>query len=343
LLYVRSWTKFLFDREFIPVNEPAQKLINQGMIQGTSMIAHVKVDRSSDPEKYIMLPIDEPVKEGESFHKNYLVNFAEFENGKYFITQDGAAKTRDYEATFRNFYFEGDCRELMPAVEKMSKSKYNVVNPDDICDQYGADTLRLYEMFLGPLDQAKPWNTNGISGVHNFLKRFWRLFMNENGLAVTEEPATEAELKVLHRTVKKVRDDIERYSFNTCVSTFMIAVNELMELKCRKRSVLEPLAVALAPFAPHIAEELWKQLGANGSVTQAAYPVVDEKYLTDDTFEYPVQVNGKMRFKFPAPADMPPAEVEKAILASEEAQKWLEGKAPKKMVVVPKRIVNIVV
>jgi leucyl-tRNA synthetase len=167
--------------------------------------------------------------------------------------------------------------------------------------------------------------------------------MNENGLAVTEEPATEAELKVLHRTVKKVRDDIERYSFNTCVSTFMIAVNELMELKCRKRSVLEPLAVALAPFAPHIAEELWKQLGANGSVTQAAYPVVDEKYLTDDTFEYPVQVNGKMRFKFPAPADMPPAEVEKAILASEEAQKWLEGKAPKKMVVVPKRIVNIVV
>ncbi|MCA6361528.1 MAG: leucine--tRNA ligase [Bacteroidetes bacterium] len=343
LMYVRSWTKFLCDRGFIPVNEPAQKLINQGMIQGTSMIAHVSVDRTSEPEKYFMLPVDQPVVEGVSFHKNYLVNFVEFENGKYFITQEGGAKTREYEATFRNFYFEGDKRELLPAVEKMSKSKYNVVNPDDICDQYGADTLRLYEMFLGPLDQAKPWNTNGITGVHNFLKRFWRLFFNESGLAVTAEPATEAELKVLHRTVKKVRDDIDRYSFNTCVSTFMIAVNELTELKSRKRSVLEPLAVALSPFAPHIAEEIWQQLGHSGSITTAPYPVVDEKYLTDDTFEYPVQVNGKMRFKFPAPADMPPAEVEKAILASEEAQKWLEGKTPKKMVVVPKRIVNIVI
>lgn len=384
LMYVRSWTKFLFDRGFIPVHEPAQKLINQGMIQGVSQYVY-RISFSNLTEKsagvssesinipQVIVPKAVYDKWLEEFDGEKINSMPEIVKAKELISEslnpqvvgslhspsisgipveislvDGKG-VLDKEA-FKKFrpefadaiFMEDGDYVCHPQVEKMSKRWGNVVNPDDICDQYGADTLRLYEMFLGPLDQAKPWNTNGITGVHNFLKRFWRLFFNESGLAVTNEPATEAELKVLHRTVKKVRDDIDRYSFNTCVSTFMIAVNELMELKSRKRSVLEPLAVALSPFAPHITEEIWQQLGNSGSITTAAYPAVDEKYLTDDTFEYPVQVNGKMRFKFPAPADMPPAEVEKAILASEDAQKWLEGKTPKKIVVVPKRIVNIV-
>ncbi|MBI3509460.1 MAG: class I tRNA ligase family protein [Bacteroidetes bacterium] len=235
-------------------------------------------------------------------------------------------------------------------VEKMSKSKYNVVTPDSICDSYGADTLRMYEMFLGPLEQSKPWNTNGITGVHGFLKRFWRMFYEENRqdeiqnskFKVQNSDPTEAELKVLHRTLKKIREDIERYSFNTCVSQFMICVNELMELKCSKRGILEPLVIALSPFAPHIAEELWEQLGNKTSVTIAAFPKIDEKYLVDDSFNYPVQINGKVRFNFSISLALAPAEIEKEILSSEEAKKWLEGKTPKKVIVVPKRIVNIV-
>lgn len=343
LLYVRCWTKFLFDRGWIPVDEPAKKLINQGMIQGTSMIAHVKVDRSGDDERYELLPITDPIREGETFHKNFLIDFVTFQDGKYILAEEGAAKTRAINPIFRNYYLSADSIELMPAVEKMSKSKYNVVSPDAICDQYGADTLRLYEMFLGPIEQHKPWNINGISGVHNFLKRFWRLFFTASGFDINNDPATEAELKVLHRTLKKVIDDSTRYAFNTCVSSFMIAVNELTELKCRKRSILEPLVILLSPFAPHIAEEIWEKLGHTASISKAQLPVVNEAYLVDTNFDYPVQINGKMRFKFPASIDMLPADIEKAILSSEEAQKWLEGKAPKKFIVVPKRIVNIVI
>jgi leucyl-tRNA synthetase len=343
LLYVRFWTKFLNDRGWTPTDEPVKKLINQGMIQGTSMLAHVKVDRSGEDEKYMLLPKHESVREGETFHKNYLIDFVDFQDGKYILTEEGAAKTRARDAAFRNYYLTGETVELTPVVEKMSKSKYNVVSPDAICDQYGADTLRLYEMFLGPLEQHKPWNTNGISGVHNFIKRFWRLFFNESGFSISDDVATDAELKILHRTLKKVIEDSSRYSFNTCVSTFMIAVNELMDLKCRKRSILEPLTVLLSPFAPHIAEELWSKLGHNTSISKARLIAVDENYLTDTSFDYPVQINGKMRFKFTAPVDMSPADVEQVILLSEEAKKWLDGKAPKKFIVVPKRIVNIVI
>jgi leucyl-tRNA synthetase len=336
LLYVRFWTKFLFDIGKIPFNEPAQKLVNQGMIQGTSMLAHVTVSHGEEDKYTIIAP--GKAEEGKSFHKNYLVDFVQFNEGKYFVDEAGAEKTRTKEATFRNYYLNDATIELIPAIEKMSKSKFNVVNPDDICDQYGADTLRLYEMFLGPLEQSKPWNTNGITGVHNFLKRFWRLFENLNN-----EAATEAELKVLHRSLKKIKDDIERMSFNTCVSSFMIAVNELMDLKCSKREILEPLTITLSPFAPHIAEELWERLGNTNSVSEANFPIINEKYLTDDSFAYPVQINGKVRFNYTASLQLSPADVEKEVLSTEEAKKWLEGKAPKKVIVVPKRIVNIVV
>ena len=227
-------------------------------------------------------------------------------------------------------------------VEKMSKSKYNVVNPDDICEQYGADTLRLYEMFLGPLEQAKPWNTAGISGVYNFLRKLWRLYFNDNGWQVTDEPPTPEMLKALHKTIKKVNEDIENFSFNTSVSQFMICVNELSSLKCHHRDVLAPLAVLVAPFAPHIAEELWKRLGNTESVTYAPYPVHEDKYLQEDSKEYPVSFNGKVRFKRAYATSMSVAEIEQAILADPQTAEQLQGNTPKKVIVVPNRIINIV-
>ena len=227
-------------------------------------------------------------------------------------------------------------------VEKMSKSKYNVVNPDDICEQYGADTLRLYEMFLGPLEQAKPWNTAGISGVYNFLRKLWRLYFSDNGWQVTDEAPTAEMLKALHKTIKKVNEDIENFSFNTSVSQFMICVNELSSLKCHHKAILEPLAVLVAPFAPHIAEELWKRLGNAESVTYAPYPIHEEKYLQEDSKEYPVSFNGKVRFKRAFPTDMPIAEIEQAILADPQTAEQLQGKVPKKIIVVPNRIINVV-
>ena len=227
-------------------------------------------------------------------------------------------------------------------VEKMSKSKYNVVNPDDICEQYGADTLRLYEMFLGPLEQAKPWNTAGISGVYNFLRKLWRLYFNDNGWQVTDEAPTPEMLKALHKTIKKVNEDIENFSFNTSVSQFMICVNELSSLKCHHRDVLAPLAVLVAPFAPHIAEELWKRLGNSESVAYAPYPVHEDKYLQEDSKEYPVSFNGKVRFKRAYATSMTPAEIEQAILADPQTAEQLQGNTPKKVIVVPNRIINIV-
>ena len=247
----------------------------------------------------------------------------EFANAEFILEEDGK-------------YITG--RE----VEKMSKSKYNVVNPDDICEQYGADTLRLYEMFLGPLEQAKPWNTAGISGVYNFLRKLWRLYFNDNGWQVTDEAPTPEMLKALHKTIKKVNEDIENFSFNTSVSQFMICVNELSSLKCHHRDVLAPLAVLVAPFAPHIAEELWKRLGNTESVTYAPYPVHEDKYLQEDSKEYPVSFNGKVRFKRAFATTMTPAEIEQAILADPQTAEQLQGNAPKKVIVVPNRIINIV-
>jgi leucyl-tRNA synthetase len=341
LLYVRCWTKFLYDIGKISVQEPAQKLVNQGMIQGMSMKANVLVDRSSGEEKYMVLPPDDQ-REG-AFYKNYLVDFVQFSEGKYWIDADGADNTRLKDAAFRNYFLSADKIELKPEVEKMSKSKYNVVTPDAICAEYGADTLRLYEMFLGPLEQHKPWSTNGISGTHNFLKRFWRLFYVGGNLNISNDAPVEAELKVLHRTLKKIKEDIEKMSFNTAVSSFMICVNELTDLKCNKRAILEPLTIALAPFAPHITEELWAQLGHKESIVFAQFPGVDEKYLVDNTINYPVQFNGKMRFTLPLPAELDAASVEQQVLSCAEAQKYLDGKTPKKVIVVPKKIVNVVV
>ncbi len=247
----------------------------------------------------------------------------EFANAEFILEEDGK-------------YITG--RE----VEKMSKSKYNVVNPDDICEQYGADTLRLYEMFLGPLEQAKPWNTAGISGVYNFLRKLWRLYFSDNGWQVTDEAPTAEMLKALHKTIKKVNEDIENFSFNTSVSQFMICANELSSLKCHHKAILEPLAVLVAPFAPHIAEELWKRLGNAESITYAPYPIHEEKYLQEDSKEYPVSFNGKVRFKRAFPTDMPIAEIEQAILADPQTTEQLQGKAPKKIIVVPNRIINVV-
>ena len=247
----------------------------------------------------------------------------EFANAEFILEEDGK-------------YITG--RE----VEKMSKSKYNVVNPDDICEQYGADTLRLYEMFLGPLEQAKPWNTAGISGVYNFLRKLWRLYFNDNGWQVTDEAPTPEMLKALHKTIKKVNEDIENFSFNTSVSQFMICVNELSSLKCHHRDVLAPLAVLVAPFAPHIAEELWKRLGNTESVAFAPYPVHEDKYLQEDSKEYPVSFNGKVRFKRAYATSMTPAEIEQAILADPQTSEQLQGNSPKKVIVVPNRIINIV-
>ncbi|MCW8939535.1 MAG: class I tRNA ligase family protein, partial [Flavobacteriales bacterium] len=226
---------------------------------------------------------------------------------------------------------------------KMSKSKYNVQTPDELVEKFGADTLRCYEMFLGPLEQHKPWDTQGITGVHGFLKKLWRLYHDDNGFNVSDETPTNEELKSLHKTIKKVKEDIERFSFNTPVSAFMICVNELTALKCNKREILEPLLIILAPYAPHIAEELWAKLGNTESITYAVFPKHNDAYLVESNHKYPVSFNGKMRFMLELPADMSKEDIEKEVLANEQSQKYLEGKAPKKVIVVPKKIVNVVV
>jgi leucyl-tRNA synthetase len=250
----------------------------------------------------------------------------------------------DYKRLYANSNacFIDDIIDCEWELEKMSKSKLNVVNPDDIINEYGADTLRMYEMFLGPLEQSKPWNTNGISGVHNFLRRYWRLTHTDAGFAVSDDAATKAELKILHKTIKKVQDDIERFSFNTAVSSFMICVNELSDLKCNKRAVIEPLTALLSPFAPHIAEEVWKKLGHDESVINAAFPAYNAEYTVDDAFAYPIQFNGKMKFNVEVPLNISKEEIEKLILADEKVLKQLAGAAPKKVIVVPGKIVNIV-
>ena len=333
LLYSRFWNKFLKDRGFAPTEEPFKKLINQGMILGMSAFAYrLEGTNTFVSKNQIKGQSVQPIHVDVSLLKDtsdeldiekFKVWRKEFANAEFILEEDGK-------------YITG--RE----VEKMSKSKYNVVNPDDICEQYGADTLRLYEMFLGPLEQAKPWNTAGISGVYNFLRKLWRLYFNDNGWQVTNEAPTPEMLKALHKTIKKVNEDIENFSFNTSVSQFMICVNELSSLKCHHRDVLAPLAVLVAPFAPHIAEELWKRLGNTESVTYAPYPVHEDKYLQEDSKEYPVSFNGKVRFKRAYATSMSVAEIEQAILADPQTAEQLQGNAPKKVIVVPNRIINIV-
>ncbi len=331
LLYSRFWNKFLFDMGITPNEEPFAKLINQGMIQGVSKFAY----RINGTNKFVSAGLK---KEYDTTPIHVDVNIV---NNDILDTEAFKKWRPDFSSA--EFILENNTYVCGSEVEKMSKSKFNVVNPDDIVNKYGADTLRMYEMFLGPLEQSKPWNTNGIEGVYKFLNRFWRLFHDatSNFKVSDAEPSAE-ELKVLHKTLKRVEEDIERFSFNTPVSTFMICVNELGTLKCNKRAILEPLTIALSPLAPHIAEELWSLLGHTESVSTATYPIWDEKFLVESSHEYPVSINGKMRAKLNLPVDMPAAEVEQQVLANEIVQKWLEGKAPKKVIVIPNKIVNVV-
>lgn len=332
LVYSRFWNKFLFDIGWVCKDEPFKKLINQGMIQGRSNFVY----RIKETNKFVSLNLKTnydttPIHVDVNMVHNDILDQELFKNwnpeykNAEFILEDGK-----YVCGY--------------AVEKMSKSLYNVVNPDDIIDQFGADTLRMYEMFLGPLEMSKPWDTNGIDGVHKFLRKFWRLFHDDQNIfSISDEKPTDHELKILHKTIKKIQEDIERFSFNTSVSAFMICVNELNELKCNKKLILEPLTIILSPFAPHITEELWQLCGNNNSISYAEFPVCEEKYLVESSFEYPVSVNGKMRFKLNLSIDITAKEAEEKALSHEIAQKWLEGKSPRKVIFVPNKIINIVI
>ncbi len=329
LMYSRFWNMFLYDMGCVCEQEPFRKLVNQGMIQGRSNFVY----RVVGTNKFVSLGLRDQYETQEihvdvNIVRNDVLDLEAF---------------RAWRPEFRDaeFILEDGKYICGWAIEKMSKSMYNVVNPDYIVDNYGADTLRMYEMFLGPLEQSKPWDTNGIDGVHKFLRRFWRLCFDRQGnFALTDDEPTRAELKSLHKTVKKVREDIENFSFNTSVAAFMICLNELGE--CHKRRIVEPLIALIAPFAPHIAEEMWSLTGHEGSVCDAQYPDFDEKWLVEDSFEYPVSINGKLRFKREYPLSATAAEIQADIVKTEEAQKYLEGNAPKKVIVVPGRIINIV-
>ncbi len=328
LLYSRFWQKFLYDIAKVPVDEYAKKLINQGMILGESAFI-----TKLNEEKYISANTEEGVKIRVDIKYVNASNELDIN------------KLKEENTYFKKANFECDANGkfyVEREVEKMSKSKLNVLNPDDICEQYGADTLRMYEMFLGPLEQSKPWSTAGITGVHSFLKKFWKLFYNGDTFSVNDaEPSSEM-LKTLHKTIKKVTFDIENFSFNTCVSTFMICINELTALKCNHRAILEPLVVLIEPFAPHFSEELWNKLGHSVSVSKISFPIFEEKYLVESTKKYPISFNGKMRFTLELPLDLPVQEIEKKVLELEETKKILQDKTPKKVIVVPQKIINIV-
>ncbi len=330
LLYVRFWTKFLKDRGFISIEEPAKKLVNQGMIQGQSKFVY----RVKGKNQYVSVGLKDKYETTQLHIDVNIVDGDQLMLEKFKTLKNNAIEGN---AT-ADFILENGKYICGSEVEKMSKSKWNVVNPDELVDKYGADTLRMYEMFLGPLEQSKPWNTNGITGVSGFLKKFWKLYQN-----VSEEKASQAELKVLHKTIKKITDDIEKLSFNTCVSTFMICVNELTDLKCNKREILEPLVVLIAPLAPHIAEELWNKYGHTESVTFAKWPEYKEEHTVENSFSYPVSFNGKTRFFHELDSALSKEDVEKQVMVLEQTQKYLEGKQPKKIIVVHKKIVNIVV
>ncbi|WP_202703222.1 leucine--tRNA ligase [Flavobacterium sp. UGB4466] len=332
LLYSRFWNKFLKDKGFAPTEEPFKKLINQGMILGTTayvyrlegtntFVSKNKIgDQNVQPLRVDVNFVNSSDELDVERFKNWREDFnsAEFifdENGKYIVGRE---------------------------VEKMSKSYYNVVTPDDICNEYGADTLRLYEMFLGPLEQAKPWNTAGISGVFGFLKKLWRLYFDDNGLIVNNDEPTKDNLKSLHKTIKKAAEDIESFSFNTSVSQFMICVNELSSQNCHSRAILEPLAILVSPYAPHIAEELWLQLGNTTSISEVSFPVFEAKHLVETSKEYPVSFNGKMRFTIELPLDLTKEQIEEIVMKDERTLRQLDGKTPNKVIIVPGKIINLV-
>ena len=334
LLYSRFWQKFLFDKGVVPVDEYAKKLINQGMILGTSAFVY----REEGTNRYLSLGLIKDKKVQPLHVKVKYINASDE------LDIEGLKADDEFGEDYKDseFILENGIYKVGRDVEKMSKSKYNVVNPDDIVSDYGADSLRLYEMFLGPLEQYKPWNTAGITGVHSFLKKLWKLYADDNGLKVTDATPTKDNLKTLHKTIKKVQEDIENFSFNTSVSTFMIAANELTVQKCTSKEILEPLLVLISPYAPHIAEELWSQLGNNGSISIAPFPEFDASHLVESSKNYPISFNGKMRFTMELSLDMSKDDIEKAVLANEKTQEQLAGRIPKKVIVVPGKIVNIV-
>ena len=332
LLYARFWQKFLFDLGIVPVDEFAKKLINQGMILGTSAFVgriegtntFISADKvTSETVQWIHADVSF-VNSSDELDVEAFRSWREEFKAATFITHDN------------NLF------KVKREVEKMSKSKYNVVSPDAICEQYGADSLRLYEMFLGPLEQYKPWNTAGITGVHGFLKKLWKLYIGKDGLTVIDADPSKDQLKTLHKTIKKVTEDIENFSFNTSVSTFMIAVNEFTAQKCTSRSILEPFLVLVAPYAPHIAEELWEQLGHENSISTVAFPIFNDSYLIESTKAYPISFNGKMRFTMELSLDLSKEAIEEAVISNEKTQTQLAGRVPKKVIVVPGKIVNIV-
>ncbi|MBN2165482.1 MAG: leucine--tRNA ligase [Marinilabiliaceae bacterium] len=332
LIYSRFWNKFLFDIGLIVKDEPFKKLINQGMIQGRSNFVY----RIKGSNKFVSF----------NFKDNYDTTAIHVDVNIVHNDQLDIEKFKAWNPEYSDaeFILEEGKYICGWAVEKMSKSMFNVVNPDDIIEQYGADTLRLYEMFLGPLEQSKPWDTNGIDGVHKFLRKLWRLATSNNdNVELSNEIPTSDELKVLHKTIKKITDDVERFSFNTCVSAFMICVNELTDLKCNKKQIIEQLVILLAPFTPHICEELWHQIGNTTTICDAKWPLCDESLLVESSFNYPVSFNGKTRFTLSLPLDMGNDEIENIVINHEMSQKWLEGKSLRKIIVVKGRIINVVV
>lgn len=348
LLYFRFWTKFLFDLGLIPFDEPAKKLINQGMIQGQSFFTFIDSKNKLLYPKHILANTNLELRKVRiPYADKFFSGFAKLDLSQkdFFLETIECQDFKLLGLDVANNLFDSTLGfDFEMEIEKMSKSKFNVVNPDDIVDEYGADTLRMYEMFLGPLEQSKPWNIQGIEGVHRFLKKMFRLFFDKDGnLLVNDDEPTKEELKSLHKTIKKIAEDIENFSFNTSVSTCMICVNELIELKCNKRKILTDFLICISPYAPHISEELWQVLGNESSISFASYPTFNPEYLVLDTFSYPISINGKHRtnIEFSLTAAQP--EIEKTVLADETVQKWLEGKQPKKVIFVKGKIINIVV
>lgn len=337
LLYARFWTKFLFDMGYINFSEPFKKMINQGMILGKTAIAYI----GKDEKLYSYDSVKDEL--GTGLYRGVKI-WIDLLNDDDSIKVDAL---RDWQPQFKDIEIvpNGDGKIIVKReVDKMSKRWFNVVNPDELCEKYGADTLRCYEMFLGPLEQAKPWDTKGINGVHNFLRKFWRLFHDgKNNFEVSEGEPDKKALKTLHKTIKKVQEDLDRFSFNTAVSNFMIATNELGEQKCNNKAVLRELLILVSSYAPHICEELWEKMGETESITKAPFPTFNPDFLVEAEYAYPVSFNGKMRFKLPLPTNMSKEDVEAAVLADEQSAKYLDGKDPKKVIVVPGRIVNVVV
>ena len=365
LLYARFWHKFLYDIGLVPTKEPFRKLINQGMIQGVIEFIYMAKEKNSNGQaEFYSSKIADEEKHGELVKIPVPIEFvSDYGDDQSYLKASGIENFMKWSPDFKTAIFYGDDGMSMSLkaiaedvnldafrltthseVGKMSKSKYNVINPDEIVEKYGADCFRMYEMFLGPLEHGKPWDTQGIDGVSKFLRKFWQLFFDENGknIVIDGEPTPEA-LKTLHQAIQKITEDLNRYSFNTCISHFMIAVNDLRKLKCHSQAILDPLCRLIAPFAPHLAEELWHQLGHSDSVHLSAYPVFEQKFVQEEAFEYPVCINGKKRSTLSVPIETSKEELEKMAIELEAIQKWLEGKSIRKVIIVPKRMINLVI